>query len=1675
MAIRIRCYKCHEEIRLEFPEPGTSVFCPYCGQPLIKSFSAATNGKCPECGEKIGVAKISVPCPDCGALYHESCMQKRLSEGRECVECARSHSNNPFASPIISAPPPPVPEQTETSSRFSSASEGQSHSNVVKKPGFFARMFQNISNFFEQQRQKYDDNFDSSAANSDNDLDLLKSSGSIPPAPPSSSRWSSNENLQPVKRPQKTQSKPTAPTPPPLKKQTNANPSIKSKGKTLLYYLPTVLSGAILVYLGFCLSKSGAFQYASLFGGALVALGIMFMLLRTPFTKRLLISTGIFSMLIGLTALAACGYMSYSSPQADPGFWNSLATAGVLLLALFFVSRWNKAPSDKTERSRFSAFVPFWLVLILGTAAFAGWNQFQVTRIHDIVDYLARRGVADAQYLQGNYYLDDKLPSFDEEEALSWYDKAADQKYILANAKAAQMYHDGTGNFFPDSEKAFQNWEIAANGGHVESMVRLGDCYLTGDGCQSAPVQAASYYLKAAEKNSPEGQYKLALSYFTGKGVAANNSEGRFWLEKSAEAEYPEAMYELGVRSVLGSGMPINYNQGLDWLERAALKEHSDAQEFLEQFYIYGSGLEKVPERTITWLVNASEKSDPAKKALNRYFIENDGLKKFPNQGVQWLLQEANRNNPIAQNLIGECYRDGIGVSKSNELAVEWFEKAADNRNSAGQYNLGKCYLDGAGVTADNVKAFELFLKSANNGFVDSMYELGLCYFNGCGTQQDKPLATQWFYEAAQNGNKPAAEMLDKYFIEQNGLLDATQIAVNWLKKRAKQGVAEAQEKLDEFFISDIGLSNNPKEAIATLLKRAQMGDASSQTKLGNCYLLGTGVRKNVNTAIEWLYKAACQDYQPAKIILDQYSLSSGMQTPEFSIRWITQRAREDYLPAQLYLGSLYLDNSSDSDYFNPNEGIQWLERAAQQGAQEAPKRLEQYYLSETAILRTPAKCVEWLSSQNENAKAQYLLSQYYRKGIGNLKPNNNQANIYLERAAQLGDNAAQYELGNGMCTGTIGSKVDAETGYSWLHASAKNGNAQAQYEVGMCNLNGIGTDQNSNVAVKFFELAANQGLGKAQYQLGKCLSEGKGAAKNDVRAAALFRSAAGQGIPEASYEYGLCCRDGRGCSVNKVEAWNSFCTAADAGLSSAVCEKGKCLLKGFGTAQKFEEGFQVLKQAYGSGCSEAQEVLDDFCLNDSRALSFVPEETAQWLIKRSDEGLSQAGQKLDSLYVKQGDSQTLPQAGIIWIKKSAANGNPEAQLKLANMYKENIISENGADADMFNLYRKSSQKGTGDPEAIYNLGSCYDSGRGTAVDKIKAKQCFELAAQKGYPLANQALGQYYYYGDVGIEKNRVKAAVYLVPAAEAGLLPSQYLLGICYQSGDGVSKNLSEAIKWLSKPAQQGDIKAQAALADCYLMLGQPENAIEWLEISASQGVCSAQRNLGLCYLYGDGVNKSLSKAVSWLSMASKQNDAIAQTALGECYQTGTGVNQDLFEAIRLFRSAASPNADYPQGYPKALYLLGKAYLEGQGVSINYKIAEEYLQKAANLGYTEANVELQEYYLNKGMDENPDKAVQFIKARAEAGDPVAQVNYGKCFFDGKGVKKDLENAFNWFQKSARQDCPEGLYMLGLCYYQGWGVSADPTKASPLFKKAVRLSGHQNAKRKLEEMGLNNE
>ena len=57
----------------------------------------------------------------------------------------------------------------------------------------------------------------------------------------------------------------------------------------------------------------------------------------------------------------------------------------------------------------------------------------------------------------------------------------------------------------------------------------------------------------------------------------------------------------------------------------------------------------------------------------------------------------------------------------------------------------------------------------------------------------------------------------------------------------------------------------------------------------------------------------------------------------------------------------------------------------------------------------------------------------------------------------------------------------------------AEQGNAYAQYSLGVMYDNGQGVPQHSATALKWYKLAAKQGYAKSQYNLGLMYSEGRG------------------------------------------------------------------------------------------------------------------------------------------------------------------------------------------------------------------------------------------------------------------------------------------------------------------------------------------------------------------------------------------------------------------------------------------------------------------------------------------------------------------------------------------------------------------------------------------------------
>ena len=80
---------------------------------------------------------------------------------------------------------------------------------------------------------------------------------------------------------------------------------------------------------------------------------------------------------------------------------------------------------------------------------------------------------------------------------------------------------------------------------------------------------------------------------------------------------------------------------------------------------------------------------------------------------------EAEKGDKGAQYVIGNYYRVGFGVEKSDKEAATWYQRSAEQGVDIAQYYLGNYYAEGVGVPKDLVEAYA-YLNLAGVAFGDA-------------------------------------------------------------------------------------------------------------------------------------------------------------------------------------------------------------------------------------------------------------------------------------------------------------------------------------------------------------------------------------------------------------------------------------------------------------------------------------------------------------------------------------------------------------------------------------------------------------------------------------------------------------------------------------------------------------------------------------------------------------------------------------------------------------------------------------------------------------------------------------------------------------------------------------------------------------------------------------------
>jgi len=156
-----------------------------------------------------------------------------------------------------------------------------------------------------------------------------------------------------------------------------------------------------------------------------------------------------------------------------------------------------------------------------------------------------------------------------------------------------------------------------------------------------------------------------------------------------------------------------------------------------------------------------------------------------------------------------------------------------------------------------------------------------------------------------------------------------------------------------------------------------------------------------------------------------------------------------------------------------------------------------------------------------------------------------------LRPLAEQGDADAQYELGLQYFNG-YGVAKNYETATAWFRKAAEQGVAFAQYNLGLMYFYGQGVTQDYREAAAWFRKAGEQEVAKARYNLGMMYAQGKGVAQDVREARAWLLKAAEQGRADAQYSLGQMYRDDEGL----VQAHLWFDVAARGGDEQAASDR---------------------------------------------------------------------------------------------------------------------------------------------------------------------------------------------------------------------------------------------------------------------------------------------------------------------------------------------------------------------------------------------------------------------------------------------------------------------------------------------------------------------------------------
>ncbi|TWF52280.1 tetratricopeptide repeat protein [Neorhizobium alkalisoli] len=200
------------------------------------------------------------------------------------------------------------------------------------------------------------------------------------------------------------------------------------------------------------------------------------------------------------------------------------------------------------------------------------------------------------------------------------------------------------------------------------------------------------------------------------------------------------------------------------------------------------------------------------------------------------------------------------------ERALSIWEPLARAGVARAQNNIGACFAEGLGVPVDRSLALQWLRLSAEAG--DPVGERNYAAFHMQdieGTDADYGIAADFYRRAAEKGDGPAQDMLSWMLIEGEVMPADPLASRQWAEKAAGAGIATSMTRLGMFYHNAHGVERDAQKAAHWWQLAAEKGEADAQAMLGAALHMGSGVEKDSIAALVWLIRAQAGGSELAK------------------------------------------------------------------------------------------------------------------------------------------------------------------------------------------------------------------------------------------------------------------------------------------------------------------------------------------------------------------------------------------------------------------------------------------------------------------------------------------------------------------------------------------------------------------------------------------------------------------------------------------------------------------------------------------------------------------------------------------------------------------------------------------------------------------------------------------